>query len=168
MKILFPCLNTFMVPRVRVVANNWNPNHVSSDKMRLLMQSIIDNGWCFPIVTVHDSDEDVYRVVDGFHRWTIAGPEWLDLPEVPIVVIAVSVAQRMAATVQFNKARGVHQVDLDADLIRALIEQGMSEEEISLHLSIEMETIHRYKSLTGIAALFANATWSTAWTMEET
>jgi len=74
----------------------------------------------------------------------------------------------MAATVQFNKARGVHQVDLDADVIRALIEQGMSESDISIHLGIDEETVHRYKQITGVAELFKNTPYSASWEMVET
>jgi ParB-like chromosome segregation protein Spo0J len=163
--VKFPCLQTRMAPRNQIVANNWNPNTVSPDKMELLKQSIIDNGWCFPIVVIHDAEADVFVIVDGFHRWTIAQPEWLDLPEVPIVVLSHTIVQRMIATVQFNKARGVHQVDLDAELIRGLIEQGMSDEQISTHLGIDMDTVHRYKQVTGIAELFKDAEYSTSWQM---
>ncbi|NBW14761.1 MAG: chromosome partitioning protein ParB, partial [Caulobacteraceae bacterium] len=40
-------------------------------------------------------------------------------------------------------------------------------EEIGQRLQMDMETIHRYKQLTGIAELFKNAAYSTAWSMEE-
>lgn len=163
--VKFPCLQTRMVPRDRLVANSWNPNSVSADKMELLRQSITDNGWCFPIVVIYDAEADVFVIVDGFHRWTIAQPEWLDLPEVPVVVLEHTIAQRMVATIQFNKARGVHQVDLDAEVIRALIEQGMTDEEIATHLGIDFDTVHRYKQLTGIAELFKDAAYSTSWEM---
>jgi hypothetical protein len=73
----------------------------------------------------------------------------------------------MAATIQFNKARGVHQIDLDAELIRALIEQGLSEDEISVRLGIDIDTIHRYKQITGVAELFAKADYSMSWHIEE-
>lgn len=164
-RITFPCLDTRMVPRDQVVANNWNPNAVSPDKMDLLRQSILDNGWCFPIVVIWDRDAEQYVIIDGFHRWTIAGPEWFDLPEVPVVVLPHTIAQRMVATVQFNKARGVHQVDLDAELIRGLIGQGMSDEQISTHLGIGLDTVHRYKQVTGIAELFKDGEYSTSWEM---
>jgi ParB-like chromosome segregation protein Spo0J len=167
MKITFPCMQVRMVPREMVVANSYNPNHVPKDKMELLRQSILDNGFCFPIVTIWDADQDKYVIVDGFHRFTICQPQWLDIPEIPIVVLDHGIQQRMAATVQFNKARGVHQVDLDAEVIRALIEQGMAEDEISVHLGIDLDTIHRYKQLTGIADLFRNTEYSKAWEMEE-
>lgn len=167
-KLTFPCLQTKLVPRDMVQANNYNPNHVSGDKMQLLKQSIVDNGFCFPIVTIWDADIEKYIIVDGFHRWTICQKQWLDIAQIPVVVLEHDITKRMTATVQFNKARGVHQVDLDADIIRSLIQQGMGEEEISVHLGIDVETIHRYKQLTGIADIFKTAEYSTSWEMEET
>lgn len=167
MKIKFPCLETKMVDRDMVRANTWNPNSVPKDKMELLKQSIIDNGWTFPIVTIYDPDDEKYVVVDGFHRWTIAQKEWLDLKEVPIVVLDLDISQRMASTIQFNKARGFHAVDKDADIVRALIEQGWNEEEISKHLGIDMETVLRYKQLTGIVELFKNVEYSKSWEVGE-
>jgi ParB-like chromosome segregation protein Spo0J len=124
--IAMPCLQVRLVPRARVVANTWNPNHVSPEKLALLRQSILDNGFCFPIVTIYDPEQDRYVIIDGFHRRLLCEPEGLDVPEVPVVVLAHDLSQRMAATIQFNKARGVHQVDLDAEVIRSLIEQGTS------------------------------------------
>jgi len=167
MKIKIPCLNVKLVPREMVIANNYNPNFVASDRMELLKQSIIDNGFCFPIVTIWDGDLEKYVIIDGFHRFTICQPDWLDITEVPIVILEHNISKRMAATVQFNKARGIHQVDIDAELIRALLEQGQSEDEISIHLGIDTETIHRYKSLTGIAELFKNSQYSVSWSVEE-
>jgi hypothetical protein len=164
-EILFPCLNTILVPRENVIANTYNPNHVSPDKMNLLKQSILDNGFCFPIATIWDKDIEKHVIIDGFHRRLICEPEWLDIPVCPIVVLPHDIAQRMIATIQFNKARGVHQVDLDAEVIRKLLEQGLSEEEVSEKLGIEIEAVHRYKQLTGIASLFAKAQYSTAWEM---
>lgn len=166
-KIKFPCLTTILVSRDKVIANNYNPNHVSKDKMQLLMQSIIDNGFCFPIVTIWDLDLGKYVIVDGFHRWTICQPKWLDIPEIPIVVLDLEINQRMVATIQFNKAKGSHQVDLDAEVIRSLLEQGMSEDEVSTHLGIDIDTIYRYKQLTGIAGLFKNSDYSMSWSMED-
>lgn len=166
MKIAIPCLKVKMVPWAKVRANNYNPNHVPKEKMELLKQSIIDNGMCFPIVTIYDDVEDVFVIVDGFHRYTVCGPEWLNMPEIPIVVLEHDLSQRMAATVQFNKARGVHELEGDADIVKALTEQGLTDDEISKHLGMDLETIHRYKSLTGIAELFANTPWGKAWEVD--
>ena len=98
-------------------------------------------------------------------RNQIGGPDWLDCDYLPVVVLEHTMAQRMTATIQFNKARGVHQVDLDAEVIRSLLQQGLSEEEISTRLGIEIEAVHRYKQLTGVAELFKNADYSTSWEM---
>lgn len=167
MKIEIPCMNIKLVSRDQIKANNYNPNHVPKDKMQLLKQSIIDNGFCFPIVTIWDEDEEKYIIVDGFHRYTICQPEWLDIKEVPVVVLKHDISKRMAATIQFNKARGVHAVDMDADVVKSLINQGMSELDISQHLGIDVETIHRYKQMTGILDLFKNINFSASWSMQE-
>lgn len=162
-RVPVPCASTLLVARSLVVSNLYNPNSVSDDKMLLLRQSILDNGFCFPIVTIWDDEQERFVIIDGFHRNLISSGEWLDFDYVPIVVLQHDIGQRMVATSQFNKARGVHQVDLDAELIRKLIEQGMSEDDIATHLGIDLETIHRYKSITGVAELFKSSAWSTAW-----
>lgn len=166
-KISVPCASTVLVKSELVVANTYNPNHVSSDKMELLMQSILDNGFCFPIVVIWDQDQEKFVIIDGFHRRAISGEDWLDLDYVPVVLLAHDITKRMAATVQFNKARGVHAVDLDADVVRALIEQGLSEDEVATRLGMELDSVHRYKQMTGVAALFANSEYSMAWEMAE-
>ena len=162
MKIEIPCLNVKMVDIDMVQANNYNPNNVPKDKMELLKQSIIDNGMCFPIVTIWSEEDQKYIIVDGFHRYTIF-KDYLNQKELPIVVLKHNISQRMSATIQFNKARGVHAVDGDADIVRSLIEQGLSEEEISKHLGIDLETVLRYKQLTGIVELFKNVEYSKSW-----
>lgn len=166
-KILVPCANTILVKTSLIVANGYNPNFVPDEKMDLLRQSILDNGFCFPVVAIWDEDAEAFCIIDGFHRSTVGGPSWLDFDYLPLVALAHDIKQRMAATVQFNKARGVHQVDLDAEVIRALIEQGMDENDISIHLGIDIETIYRYKQITGVAELFKNATYSKSWSMKE-
>lgn len=166
-QVIIPCASTLLVSRDMVVANTYNPNHVSDDKMELLYQSVIDNGFAFPIVVIYDDDQRLFVVVDGFHRYMVSGPKWLGLSHVPVAVLAHDATQRMVATWQFNKARGSHEVDLDADLIRALIEQGLAEDEIAQHLGIDLDTVHRYKQVTGIAELFKNAQYSMAWEVME-
>ena len=166
-KIAIPCANTLVVNRELVLANTYNPNSVPDGKMDLLAQSIIDNGFAFPVVTIYDPDLGKLVIIDGFHRFLIGGYDYLGLSHIPVVVLAHDAAKRMVATIQFNKARGVHQVDLDADVIRALIDQGMGEDDIAVHLGIDLETIYRYKQLTGIAELFKNAQYSMSWNIME-
>ena len=165
--IRVPCMTTYLVVPELVMANTYNPNAVPSDKMELLRESIQDNGFCFPIVTIWDEDLERFIVIDGFHRSVIGGEEWIGMEYLPIVILDHNVSKRMVATHQFNKARGVHQVDLDAEIIRALIEQGMSEKDIAVKLGMEEDTIHRYKQITGVAELFKNTNYSMSWEMED-
>lgn len=166
-RVLVPCANTVLVRRDLVVANAYNPNAVSPDKMELLRQSILDNGFCFPVVAIWDPEAGRAVIIDGFHRTTIGGADWLDFDYIPVVFLEHDITRRMAATMQFNRARGVHAVDLDADVIRSLVEQGMADEEIAVKLGMEVDAVHRYKQVTGVAALFAKSDYSMAWEMTE-
>lgn len=164
--IELPVMEPIIVPIDKVQANNYNPNNVAKNNMLLLEQSIIDNGFCFAVVTIYDEDIDKYVIIDGFHRYTIF-KDYLEAEELPIIVLNHDMKQRMASTVQFNRARGVHQVDLMGDLVQGLINQGASDEEIAKHLGMEMEEVFRLKQITGIAEIFKNQTYSKSWEMTE-
>lgn len=161
-----PCMDTILVPMDKVKSNNYNPNSVPKNNMDLLEQSIIDNGFCFPIVVIYDDVIGMYIVIDGFHRYAVL-KERLQVEQVPVVVLEHDLSQRMAATVQFNRARGVHQVELMGDLVQALVEQDMNDEAISKHLGMELDEVYRLKQITGIAELFKNQTYSKSWEMKE-
>lgn len=166
-KVLVPCMNTLLVAPGLVVANTYNPNRVPNEKMELLRQSILDNGFCFPIVTIFDEDTEQFVIIDGFHRFLIGNKEWLDFDFIPIVILKHDITRRMIATKQFNAARGLHQVDLDAEIVRALLQQGLTEEEISTHLKMDDDTIFRYKQVAGVASLFAHVEYSMSWEIME-
>ena len=166
-KIEVPCVNTILVNINIVIANTYNPNFVSEDKLNLLMISIKENGFCFPIVTIYDDEIEKFIIIDGFHRKLISSIEWLDFDYIPIVILKHDITKRMIATEQFNKARGIHRVEMDAELIRKLIEQGLSDEEIAINLGIDTETVYRYKQLTGIAEIFKNIDYSLSWEIKD-
>lgn len=165
-KIEVPCVNTILVNIEVVVGNTYNPNFVPKDKLELLMTSIKANGFCFPIVTIYDDDMEKFIIIDGFHRKIVSSIDWLDFNYIPIVILKHDMTKRMIATEQFNRARGVHQVDMDAELIRKLIEQGLNDEEIAINLGIDTETVYRYKQLTGICEIFKNIDYSLSWEIE--
>lgn len=164
--VKLPCLNVRVVDINQVQANNYNPNAVSSNNMALLEESILSNGFCFAVVTVWDPDLEKYIIVDGFHRYLIFN-EYLQAEEIPIICLEHDISQRMAATVQFNRARGVHQVELMGDLVQALVQQGVDDADISQRLGMEAEEVFRLKQITGIAELFKNQIYSKAWEMVE-
>lgn len=166
-EVLVPCMNTLLVAPGLVVANDYNPNAVPPDRMSLLRESILSNGFCFPVVTIADDDRELFVVIDGFHRTLIGGGEWLDFDFIPVVVLTHDMAQRMLATMQFNKAKGFHQVDLDAELIVKLVQQGLGDEEIAARLKIDLDDVHRYRQVAGdiglVATQFARTPYSLAW-----
>ena len=165
--ILVPCVTTLLVRPELVRANTYNPNSAPEEKMDLLRQSVVSNGFCFPVVTIWDEEQGCFVIIDGAHRRMISSPDYLDLDYLPVVVLAHDITKRMVATVQFNKARGVHQVDVDAELVRSLIEQGLSDEEVGSRLGMSLEAVHRYKQITGIAELFSNVNYSRSWGIVE-
>ena len=74
-KLMEPSSTLQWVDRTLVKPNDYNPNKVSKQNLELLTQSIFPNGWTLPIVVRPD-----YTIIDGFHRWTVAGPEWKYVP----------------------------------------------------------------------------------------
>lgn len=73
------------VDRDMVKPNDYNPNKVSKQNLELLKQSILTNGWTLPIVVRPD-----FTIIDGFHRWTVAGEEPLKSMlegKVPVVIV---------------------------------------------------------------------------------
>jgi hypothetical protein len=53
------------------------------------------------------------------------------------------------------------------DLVQALVEQGVPDEEIAQKLGMEIEEVFRLKQITGIAELFKNQIYSKSWEMME-
>jgi len=161
-----PVFSPILVPAEMIQANNYNPNHVDEQNMKTLEISIIKNGFTFAIITVWDEEIEKFVIVDGFHRNEIL-QKYLECEQIPIIVLEQTMAQRLAATVQFNRARGVHQVDLMGDLVKALFDQGQDDEEIAKQLGMDIEEVFRLKQVTGIAELFKNQTYSKSWEMVE-
>jgi len=160
--ITFPCLEVQMVPAEKVQANDYNPNKVATPEMELLRLSIEEDGLTQPIVVCHDPDLDRYIVVDGFHRYALLANHF-KCPEIPVVVIAKDIKQRMAATIRHNRARGKHQVDLMSELVRSLYEKGWEDERIAEHLGMSVEELLRLKQMSGAAKLLAGSEYSAAW-----
>lgn len=166
-RVLVPCANTILVRVAFLVGNTYNPNSVPPDKLAALVENIVESGFCFPVVAIWDDDAKLFVIIDGFHRRLVSAEEWLDFDYIPVVVLDLDVSQRMLATMRFNKARGVHQVDLDAEVVRKLAEQGLPDEEIAGRLVIDLETVHRYKQVAGVADIFRETPWSGAWEIVE-
>lgn len=145
-KLEFPCMQPKLVSIDKVVANNYNPNKVAKPEMELLYKSILEDGLTMPVVTFYDEKIDKYVIVDGFHRYTIV-KDYFKSDVVAISVIDKDIKQRMASTVRHNRARGVHKVDLQADMVVDLLKKGWNDNDISKELGMTLEEVLRLNHL---------------------
>lgn len=134
------------VNREQIKPNNYNPNKVLEKNLKLLMESILANGFCFPIVVRPD-----YTIIDGYHRWLVSGREPLKTMlggKIPIVVVEhKDKADDMAGTVTFNRARGTHLLEPMENIVKQLLDEGQSVEEIEKKLGMSKEEIFRLSKI---------------------
>ena len=162
-----PVYNIIAVPFEKIVPNTYNPNNVAPPEMRLLYDSIKEDGYTMPIVCYHVKSSDKYGIVDGVHRWRVMR----DCPDIyerekgmmPVSIIDKPLSGRMASTIRHNRARGTHDVDLMSNIIKELHELGRSDAWISKHLGMDRDEILRLKQITGLAALFRDVKFGQAW-----
>jgi ParB-like chromosome segregation protein Spo0J len=134
-------------------ANDYNPNHVAVPELKLLAQSIVEDGWTQPLVIrPADEEEDgtCYEIVDGFHRWTVSGRfdevRAMTDGQVPCVVVQPDPAHQRMSTIRHNRARGKHAVIKMADIVDTLLAEGVTEEELRTRLGMEGEEVSRLAS----------------------
>jgi len=159
------------VPLDKVQANDYNPNSVAKKEMGLLYTSIKSDGYTQPTVTVYDPEKDKYIIVDGFHRYFVC-KTFKDIYEsnqgmLPVVVIEKSLAERMAATVRHNRARGVHSIDGMSNLVFQMLEEGHSDNDVCNELGLDAEELLKLKHITGFSKLFEDAEYRKAWETEK-
>lgn len=166
-----PVYDVISVPIEKIKPNSYNPNSVAPPEMKLLYDSIREDGYTMPIVCYYSKDSDVYVIVDGFHRYRVM-LENRDIYErekgmLPVSVIDKPIEYRMASTIRHNRARGSHNVDLMSNIIKELHEIGRSDAWISKHLGMDRDEILRLKQITGLTALFKDVRFGQAWKPEE-
>lgn len=165
-----PVYGVIAVPIEKVKANDYNPNAVAPPEMALLETSIWEDGYTQPVVTFRDHENDLYIVVDGFHRYlTLKNSKRIFEREkgmLPVVVIDKELGDRMASTIRHNRARGSHNVELMSTIVAELVEMGKSDRWICNHIGMSVDELLRLKQITGVAALFANRDFSDSWDSE--
>jgi ParB-like chromosome segregation protein Spo0J len=167
-----PVYNVIKVPIEKIRANDYNPNSVPPPEMKLLITSILEDGYTTPLVCYYIEDEDYYDIVDGFHRYLAMklSPE-IKAREgncLPVSVIDKPLANRIASTIRHNRARGVHSIDLMANIVAKLAESGCGDEWIMKHIGMDTDELLRLKQISGLAALFSDREFSQAWESDET
>jgi len=158
------------VPADSVEGNEYNPNRVAPPEMKLLKVSIDKSGYTQPVVAWRPSQNGRYEVVDGFHR-TRVGREYKSIRKrlygyLPVTIIRSDrkdEASRMEATIQHNRARGVHGVRPMADLVADLILLGRTDVEIAQELGMDADEVLRFKQNKGLPELFRDREYSNAW-----
>lgn len=146
------------VDRSILIPNDYNPNKVSRQNLELLTTSILVNGFTVPIVIRPDN-----TIIDGFHRWTVSGPEWKYVPivdglnksdkrtlyerldgKVPVVtVFQEDKDMYIYGTVTHNRARGTHLLEPMKAIVKRLLDDGKTIEEIGKQLGMKPEEIFR-------------------------
>lgn len=155
------------VPIEKIRANNYNPNHVAPPEMKLLYDSIKEDGYTMPIVCYYNDADAMYEIVDGFHRYTVM-LKHQDIYDreggcLPVSVIDKPISERMASTIRHNRARGSHDIDLMSNIVAELKKLGRSDLWIAKHLGMEADEVLRLKQITGLAALFKDNNFSQSW-----
>ena len=162
-----PVYNVISVPIEKIQANSYNPNAVAPPEMKLLYQSIKEDGYTMPIVCYYLPDIDKYEIVDGFHRYAIM-LKHRDIYErengcLPVVVIQKDISNRMASTIRHNRARGSHSIELMSNIVSELVQAGMSDAWILKNIGMDADELLRLKQITGLAALFKDKEFSQSW-----
>ena len=141
-KLTAPLSTLRWVDRNSLKPNDYNPNKVSKENLKLLIQSILTNGWTLPIVVRPDM-----TIIDGFHRWTVAGMEPLLSKldgKVPVVVVEHKEhSEDIYGTVTHNRARGTHLLEPMKKIVKELMDEGKTVEEIGKQLGMRPEETFR-------------------------
>jgi len=102
-------------------ANDYNPNVVLNQELRLLEFSLLKNGWIQPILVSKDN-----VIIDGYHRSYLSRTskkvrERYD-SKVPCVVMDITEAERMLLTIRINRAKGNHVAVKMHEIITELVD----------------------------------------------
>lgn len=141
-----PLKHLQFIDRDKVKPNDYNPNKVLRKNMDLLKESILSNGFCFPIVIRPD-----YTIIDGFHRWLVSGEEPLRTMlggKIPVVIVSHDNKEDdVAGTITFNRARGTHLLEPMEHIVQGMIDDGVPVDEISKKLGMSREEIFRLSKI---------------------
>lgn len=159
-----PVYNVKRIHIDKIRANSYNPNAVAPPEMKLLETSIWEDGYTMPVVAYYIPEDDVYEIVDGYHRYTTLKTSKRiyerEQGYLPVAVIEKDMSNRMASTIRHNRARGSHSVELMSNIVAELVESGMSDAWILRHIGMDKDELLRLKQITGLAALFKSTEFS--------
>ncbi|MEB8418497.1 ParB/RepB/Spo0J family partition protein [Enterococcus casseliflavus] len=166
-RFLSPVYKVYRIPISKIYANDYNPNIVPPIELKLLEQSILADGYTMPIVCYYVKEKDYYEIVDGYHRYLVMKKSSeiakRESNYLPVVIIDKPRNERIVSTIRHNRARGTHSIDHMVEIIRKLVESGLSDQWIMKNLGMSKDELLRLKQLNGIASLFSDNSFSDAW-----
>lgn len=160
------------VKQDEITPNDYNPNNVAPPEKKLLLKSLQTDGFTQPIV-VHGPEHQHYEIVDGFHRQQLATSKSALQSKLkgylPVAVLqneASETSGRMASTIRHNRARGRHQINAMADIIRELAQLGWTDKKIGEELGMDADEVLRLRQINGLLDMFSDRQFSEAWTVK--
>ena len=116
-----PISNVQWVDAASLNSNDYNPNVVLNQELKLLEFSIIKNGWIQPVLVNKDM-----TIIDGYYRSFLSRTsktiqEKYD-GKVPVVVMDLTEPERMLLTIRINRAKGNHVAVKMHDIVKSLID----------------------------------------------
>jgi ParB-like chromosome segregation protein Spo0J len=124
----------------------------------------LENGWTQPIVARRSGE-----IVDGFHRWTLGKTDYqiIDLTDglVPVVFLddSTDLATQKLATVRHNRARGQHGILKMGAIVRSLLDEGLSKEQVMERLQMEEEEFDRLAETKGAPDRIGKDSFGQGW-----
>lgn len=113
--------------------NNYNPNIVFTDELKLLKYSLLTTGWIQPILVNPDN-----IIIDWFHRYMLSSTD-KDIQKrwggkVPCVILEMDRPRAMAMTVRINKAKWSHMAVAEQKIVKELYDSWMTKDVIQKEL----------------------------------
>jgi hypothetical protein len=152
-----------VVPMGLIAPNDYNPNKMPKKEMALLGECIKTYGFLFPLIVNEENGQ--YVIIDGYHRYETL--KRLGATEASVVIMNLSVAERMQLTVLMNRIKGMHQVEGMSHLVVKLHSAGLPDAEIAKNLGMEAEEYIRLKQQLGIASYYRHHEYSKSWEVVE-
>lgn len=140
----------------QLTANDYNPNSVDKPEMDLLALSIVRQGWIQPILVwpeplERELDGSVesqprYTIIDGFHRHMVTKTYkqvWsLTEGRVPVVIMDMTLPERMLLTIRINRAKGTHAAVKMHEIVASLVkDHGLTQAEIAKEIGADKAEI---------------------------
>lgn len=106
-----------VTPIEKMFPNPYNPNRMAEHEFSLLKKSMREDGFTQPVIILPTG-----QIVDGEHRWKAA--KELGYTEIPAVTIDLDEAKRRISTIRHNTARGTHDIEAEALMLKDLEQMG--------------------------------------------